>query len=1048
MTGTATSTATVATPEVGQVVTVRDRHWAVTDVRASALPADPALPAAGPQHLVELSSVEDDGYGDELGVVWEVEADARVLDAATLPTPRPGAFDPPDRLDAFTDAVRWGAIASADDSALQAPFRSGIQIDDYQLDPVVRALRMPRVNLLIADDVGLGKTIEAGLVVQEMLLRHRARTVLVVCPASLCIKWRDEMASKFGLEFRIVDAAAVRALRRSHGVTANIWRHFPRLIVSIQWLRMPRAQALLDAVLPADPTTYPRAFDLLVVDEVHTCAPAGTGRYATDSLSTRTIRRISPHFEHRLFLSATPHNGYTNSFTSLLELLDPQRFARDVMPSDTELARAMVRRLKSELPPRDDGTPRFATRRIAPLEVDYTGTDREAHALLAEYTRARGAAAGSKSQRAASEFVTMLLKKRLFSSPAAFASTLATHVDTLARKAPHDDRLGPLQAAFGRLDDDVADDDELGAATADAIAAAARAGGPVTDAEAAALAGLQRWAAAHAGKVDAKTAALVAFLVETCRPGGRWNDERVIVFTEYRDTQNWLTEVLTSEGLGGDRLALVYGGMDPAEREQIRAEFQADPRRTPVRILLATDAASEGIDLQLHCHRVVHHEIPWSPTRLEQRNGRVDRHGQPAPEVLVHHFVPAGWRDGGPRRGGDASLDGDLDFLGRIVAKVDQVRTDLGSAGPLLARDVEDFMLGRSGTAAAVEATSSPTGAAGRAVLKVERDLRADLARLRETLDTSVSELGINPAAAARVVQTALALAHQPLLHTDGADPAGTYRVPALTGAWARATIGLADPIDGTPRPITFDHAVADDHGEAVVLAHLGHPLVAQAQRLLRAEVWASDADTRLARVTARLAAPGTIDAATVVCHARLVITGADGRRLHEQVITAGGRWRNGRFARTNVGDTAAALAAATDRPAPDAAADALARDWGRIEGPLNDSITRRGEDLAHSMQATLDDKARAEAAAITAVLEQLRDSIAAQLARAEMPEQLSFDESEQYERDLDALRRRLDEIPEEIEREVAHVAARYADPSRRLFPVAVTFVVPEGARS
>ncbi|MFN8105293.1 MAG: hypothetical protein U0U69_12615 [Acidimicrobiia bacterium] len=173
------------------------------------------------------------------------------------------------------------------------------------------------------------------------------------------------------------------------------------------------------------------------------------------------------------------------------------------------------------------------------------------------------------------------------------------------------------------------------------------------------------------------------------------------------------------------------------------------------------------------------------------------------------------------------------------------------------------------------------------------------------------------------------------------------------------------------------------------------------------------------------------------------MITGADGRRLREQVITAG-RWRNGLF---NVGDTGAL---ASDRPpAPGTAyADAHLRDWGRIEGPLNDSITRRGEDLAHSMQATLDDKARAEAAAITAVLEQLRDSIAAQLARAEMPEQLSFDESEQYERDLDALRRRLDEIPEEIEREVAHVAARYADPSRRLFPVAVTFVVPEGARS
>ncbi len=104
--------------------------------------------------------------------------------------------------------MRWGAIASADVQALQSPFRSGIDIEDYQLDPVVRAIQMPRVNLLIADDVGLGKTIEAGMVVQELMIRHRARRVLVVCPAALQVQWRDQMRDKFGLDFRIVDSEA------------------------------------------------------------------------------------------------------------------------------------------------------------------------------------------------------------------------------------------------------------------------------------------------------------------------------------------------------------------------------------------------------------------------------------------------------------------------------------------------------------------------------------------------------------------------------------------------------------------------------------------------------------------------------------------------------------------------------------------------------------------------------------------------------------------------------------------------------------------------
>ena len=178
------------------------------------------------QHLVSLVSVEDDATGEELEVVWEIEPGTRGHRAAPScrRSPRTGSTTPRE-LDAFLDAVRWGAVTSADQRALQAPFRSGITIEDYQLDPLVRALRMPRTTLLIADDVGLGKTIEAGLVVQELLLRHRARTALVVCPAGLQLQWRDEMREKFGLEFRIVDRellgrAAPLARRRRQPVRA------------------------------------------------------------------------------------------------------------------------------------------------------------------------------------------------------------------------------------------------------------------------------------------------------------------------------------------------------------------------------------------------------------------------------------------------------------------------------------------------------------------------------------------------------------------------------------------------------------------------------------------------------------------------------------------------------------------------------------------------------------------------------------------------------------------------------------------------------------
>ena len=141
--------------------------------------------------------------------------------------PEPKGFGEPVKLEAFLDAVRWGAASIADTRQLQSPFRSGIEIESYQLDPVVRAVQMPRVNLLIADDVGLGKTIESGLVISELIFRHRANRIVVVCPSPLQIKWGDEMLEKFGLEFVIVDSALVKRLRRERGLYANPWSHFP-----------------------------------------------------------------------------------------------------------------------------------------------------------------------------------------------------------------------------------------------------------------------------------------------------------------------------------------------------------------------------------------------------------------------------------------------------------------------------------------------------------------------------------------------------------------------------------------------------------------------------------------------------------------------------------------------------------------------------------------------------------------------------------------------------------------------------------------------------
>jgi hypothetical protein len=491
----------------------------------------------------------------------------------------------------------------------------------------------------------------------------------------------------------------------------------------------------------------------------------------------------------------------------------------------------------------------------------------------------------------------------------------------------------------------------------------------------------------------------------------------------------------------------IYGGMDKDAREAVKAAFQADPNVSPVRILVATDAASEGIDLQNHCRYMIHAEIPWNPNVLEQRNGRIDRHGQMAKEVLIWHPVGAGYRR--KQLGADVtagSLEGDLEFLMVAARKVEAIRTDLGKVGPVIASQVEQAMLGKRKQLDTARAERDAQASARE--LPIERKLRERIARLHAQLVETREVFHLSPANVRAAVQVALDLARLPTLEPidhPRAPKGSVFRMPAFQGTWARCTEGLAHPHTGVRRPITFDHDVARGRDD-IVLVHLEHRLVQMCLRLLRTEVWAPDDVKRMHRVTARVAPDGALSSPAVIVMSRLVVTGGNSTRLHEELTAAGGLVQDGRFTRLNVTQTDAILSASQPILPGTHVLGALRTTWPKIEAAALAAAEARSSDRMRNLQSTLDRRRAQEMDDITKVLDELARTIRQKLGEAD-PAQFSFwttEEQDQLRRNADGLRARLAAIPEEIEKERQLIAGRYAELAARTFPVAVVFVVPQ----
>jgi hypothetical protein len=634
--------------------------------------------------------------------------------------------------------------------------------------------------------------------------------------------------------------------------------------------------------------------------------------------------------------------------------------------------------------------------------------------------------------------VTLLLKKRLFSSSAAFVLTLQRHAASLREAVGADDNANPIDIGYDW------DDEPDNAAGSEAEAALlVGAATCLTPEAAAALERLREWAESQVGPADSKAERLISELERLCRPDGTWNDERVVVFTEYVDTQNWLAGLLDARDLGGDHLGLLYGGMDKRQREHLKAAFQLAPERDRIRILLATDAASEGIDLQDNCCRVINYDIPFNPNRLEQRIGRVDRFGQRRP-VHVGHFVGAGWESADP-----GSYEADLEFLSRVAEKVAQEREDLGRVNPVLAQAVESRMLGRPliDDPFATQPSAPP--------VRAERDLREQVARLRHQLAASTRQLHVAGPNVRRVVDTALALAGQPMLVDR---PDGLIEPPNLTRGWERTLEGIEDPLDPTiRRPLTFD---AERAAPDVVHAHLGWRLVDQAQRLLRSAVWGEQtAMARVSGVSAALPDDLRPDELLITVLSRFVLIGADGTRLHEEVLLAAravpptGRSRRLEVEERRFEELRQAVETALDpdtcRPADPIASRRLTEIWPELQGLLGGDVQARANLRGAALERDLARRKAEDIDRVDVITEHMRRSLSEALGEPQA-QQLRLDEFDEPERrqleiDRGAWQARLDTLDDDRERERASIERRYLGVRTLTFPVAVLLVTPSG---
>jgi superfamily II DNA or RNA helicase len=580
--------------EVGSLVLIRERQWVV-------------LPESTEEWLMVRPMA---GTAEEVtGIYLPLEA----VEPAHFVLPDPSLPGDYRSCRLMRDAMRLGFRAST------GPFRSfarlSVEPRPYQLVPLLMALRMDPVRLLIADDVGVGKTIEAGVIARELLDRGETQRLAVICPPHLVDQWLAELKSKFHIDAQPVTAGSATRLERNCAMGQTLFDLYPHVVVSLDFIKTDRRRDDFKRTCP----------ELVIIDEAHTCTfgAVGRGRQQRHQL----VQGLSENpRRHMILLTATPHSGKENAFRSLMGLLNRDFESMPGQESQRE-HEAYLRRISTHLVQRrrvdiesymDENTlfpvrdPKEETYSLTP---DYKRLFEKVLNFARESVQDRS---GGRHRERVRWWSALALLRALASSPAAAAATLRTRAaptDTLTEEEA--DEIGQ-HTVMDIIQEEIADSSDItpGSQTEEDEDSSLRRR----------LLKMAREAELLKGKQDAKLQKGIAIIRNMLKEGFR-----PVVFCRFIHTADYLAEELKKKLGSGVEVSAVTGVLPPQERE-IRVNQLA---QSPKSVLVATDCLSEGINLQHHFDAVFHYDLSWNPTRHEQREGRVDRFGQEQETVRV-----------------------------------------------------------------------------------------------------------------------------------------------------------------------------------------------------------------------------------------------------------------------------------------------------------------------------------------------------------------------------------------------------------------------------